>query len=112
MRGVVAQRIVRTIRKPRNKADEAIVPKPEGTGLSGRSAVSRRSPMGAYHWRRVASCISSRQASVATTRDLFRGSRTADATCCLMRAYLAFMRFVRDHGHRKTDRTGPRTLSV
>src|SRR6266516_2147913 len=37
----------------------AIAPKPEGTGLSGRSALSR---------------ISSRKAAVAATRDLFRGS--------------------------------------
>src|SRR5207244_4883012 len=104
------------IRNPRNNADEAIAPKPGGTGPQlaneGRSAVSRRSPMGACHWRRVASCISSQKASVATTRDLFRGSRTADATCCLMRAYLDFMRFVRDHGHRKNDRTGTGTLAV
>src|ERR1700694_3491284 len=74
MLGVAAQRIVHAIRKPRNNADGAIAPKPGGTGLSGRSAVSRRSPMGGYHWLRVASCISSREASVATTRDLFRGS--------------------------------------
>src|ERR1700737_1300510 len=74
MLGVAAQRIVDAIRKPRNNADGAIAPKPEGTGLSGRSAVSRRSPMGVYHWLRVTSCISSRKASVATTRGLFRGS--------------------------------------
>src|ERR1700675_3322034 len=41
-----AQRIVHAIRKPRNHAHGAIAPKPGGTGLSGRSAVSRRSPMG------------------------------------------------------------------
>src|SRR5438552_10779515 len=46
MLGVAAQRIVDSIRKPRNNADEAIAAKPEGTGLAGRSAVSRRSPMG------------------------------------------------------------------
>src|SRR6266404_2136551 len=74
MLGVAAQRIVRTIRKPRNNADEAIAPKPGGTGLSGRSALSRRSPMGACHGLRVASRISSRKAAVAATRDLFRGS--------------------------------------
>src|SRR6266536_906198 len=74
MLGVAAQRIVHAIRKPRNNADEAIATKPGGTGLAGRSAVSRRSPMGAYHWLRVASCISSRKASVATTRGLCRGS--------------------------------------
>src|SRR5437879_3590346 len=77
MRGVVAQRIVRTIRKPRNKADEAIAPKPGGTGLSGRSALSRRSPMETCHGLRVASCISSRKAAVAATRDLLRGSLSA-----------------------------------
>src|SRR5438132_11182179 len=52
------------------------VPKPEGMGphlaTEGRSAVSRRLAMGVYHWLRVASCISFRKASVATTRDLFR----------------------------------------
>src|SRR5437899_9469453 len=32
MRGVAAQRIVRAIRKPRNKADEAIAPKPGRDG--------------------------------------------------------------------------------
>src|SRR5260370_23476596 len=74
MLGVAAQRIVHSIRKPRNNADGAIAPKPEGTGLSGRSALSRRSPMGACHGLRVASCSSSRKASVAATRDLFRGS--------------------------------------
>src|SRR5437660_11810880 len=46
MRGVAAQRIVHPIRKPRNNADEAIAPKPGGTGLSGRSALSRRLPVG------------------------------------------------------------------
>src|ERR1700730_17134078 len=74
MLGVAAKRIVHAIRKPRNNANEAIATKPGGTGLSGRSAVSRRSPMGVYHWLRVASCISSRKAAVAATRDLFRGS--------------------------------------
>src|SRR5438132_12345512 len=59
MLGVAAQRIVHPIRKPRNNADEAIAPKPGGTGLSGRSALSR---------------ISSRKAAVAAMRDLFRGS--------------------------------------
>src|SRR2546427_10290787 len=47
---------------------------PEGRRLSGRSALSRRSPMGACHGLRVASRISSRKASVAATWDLFRGS--------------------------------------
>src|SRR6266508_5668263 len=61
MQGVAAQRIVHPIRKPRNNADEAIAPKPEGMGLSGLSALSRRSPMEACHGLRVASCISSRK---------------------------------------------------
>src|SRR6266566_4460224 len=78
MLGAAAPRIVHAIRKPRNNADEAIAPKPGGTGLAGRSAVSRRSPMGIYHWLRVASCISSRQAYVATTRGLCRGSLVMD----------------------------------
>jgi len=33
-------------------------------------------------------------------------------TRCPMRQYLDFMRHVRDHGHRKADRTGTGTLSV
>src|ERR1700693_1137826 len=74
MLGAAAHRIVHAIRKPGNNADEAIAAKPGGTGLSGRSAVSRRSPMGIYHWLRVASCVSSRKAAVATTRGLCRGS--------------------------------------
>src|SRR6266581_117858 len=45
MLGVAAQRIAWPIRKPRNNADGAIAPKPEGTGLSGRSALSRRLPV-------------------------------------------------------------------
>src|SRR6266545_4460138 len=59
----------------------AIAPKPEGTGLScqlrGRSAVAPLA-RGACHGRRIASVdkygISSRKASVAATRGLFRGS--------------------------------------
>src|SRR6266576_5993049 len=65
------------IRKPRNNADECPARKPEGTGLScqlrGRSAVAPLA-RGACHGRRVASRISSRKASVAATRGLFRGS--------------------------------------
>src|SRR6266446_10156182 len=91
MRGVAAQRIVRTIRKPRNKADEAIAPKPEGMGLSGRSALSRRSPMGACHGLRVASCSSSRKAAVAATRDLFRGSLMDNAGRVLVTGATGFV---------------------
>src|SRR6266487_3983876 len=74
-----AQRIAWPIRKPRNNADECPARKPEGTGLSrqlrGRSAVAPLA-RGAYHGRRVASRISSRKATVAATRGLFRGSLT------------------------------------
>src|SRR6266487_2988708 len=60
----------------------AIAPKPEGTGLScqlrGRSAVAPLA-RGACHGRRVASRISSRKASVAATRGLFRGSLSGNA---------------------------------
>src|SRR5438876_4288481 len=75
MLGAAAQRIVHPIRKPRNNADEASAAKPEWDG-AGR-AICCVAPLanGAYHWLRVASCISSRRASVATTRDLFRGSQ-------------------------------------
>src|SRR5438552_14532740 len=74
MLGAAAKRIVHPIRKPRNNADEAIAAKPGWDG-AGR-AICCVAPLanGAYHWLRVASCISSRRASVATTRDLFRGS--------------------------------------
>src|SRR5438067_13091462 len=135
MRGVAAQRIVRTIRKPRNKADEAIAPKPgwdgafrafcfvarlanrarrsaeegplwgsdrEGAHLrpqrqrtASRAGVAStryargvllrpaRSPC---YWHRLASRISSRKASVATTRGLFRGSLISDAVAAQARA--------------------------
>src|SRR5207249_11634933 len=74
MLGAGAQRIVHPIRKPRNNADKAIAAKPGWDG-AGR-AICCVAPLanGAYHWLRVASCISSRRASVAATRDLFRGS--------------------------------------
>src|SRR5258708_233515 len=65
------------IRKPRNNADECPARKPEGTGLScqlrGRSPAASPARR-ACHGRRVASRISSRKASVAATRGLFRGS--------------------------------------
>src|SRR2546425_9714719 len=83
MLGVAAQRIVHSIRKPRNNADECPARKPEGTGLScqlrGRSVVAPLA-RGACHGRRVASRISSRKASVAATRGLLRGSLIDGAT--------------------------------
>ena len=74
MRGVAAQRIVRTIRKPRNKADEAIAPKPGWDGAFRAICFVARLANSACYWHRLASRISSRKASVATTRGLFRGS--------------------------------------
>src|SRR5258708_1172515 len=63
-----AQRIARPIRKPRNNADGAIAPKPEGTGLScqlrGRSAVASLAHA-ASHGLRPPSRCSSRKASHA-----------------------------------------------
>src|SRR5436190_14675126 len=74
MLGAGAKRIVHPIRKPRNNADEAIAAKPGRDG-AGR-AICCVAPLanGGYHWLRAASCVSSRRASVATTRDLCRGS--------------------------------------
>src|SRR6266567_8671308 len=73
-----AKRIACPIRKPRNNADEAIAAKPgwDGASFANCGAICCVAPLanGPYHWLRVASCISSRRASVATTRDLFRGS--------------------------------------
>src|SRR5436190_24271843 len=77
MLGVAAQRIVRTIRKPRNDADEAIAPKPEWDGAFRAICFVAPLAHGACHGLRVASRISSRKASVAATRDLFRGSLIA-----------------------------------
>src|SRR5437867_9379085 len=74
MRGVAAQRIVRTIRKPRNKADEAIAPKPGWDGAFRAICFVARLANSACYWHRLASRSSSRKASVATTRGLFRGS--------------------------------------
>src|SRR5207237_7364193 len=76
MLGVAAQRIVHAIRKPRNNADEAIAAKPGRDGACRAICCVAPLANGAYHWLRVASCISSRKASVATTRDLCRGSLT------------------------------------
>src|SRR5947208_16001084 len=76
-----AKRIVHAIRKPRNNADESIAAKPgwDGASFANCGAICCVAPAnGAYHWLRVASCISSRRASVATTRDLCRGSLVLD----------------------------------
>src|SRR5207244_9179724 len=69
-----AQRIVQAIRKPRKNADEAIATKPRWDGACRAICCVAPLANGAYHWLRVASCVSSRQASGATTRGLCRGS--------------------------------------
>src|SRR5439155_16703174 len=94
MLGATAKRIVHPIREPRNNADEAIAAKPEWDG-AGR-AICCVAPLanGTYHWLRVASCISSPRASVATTRDLCRGSFASPA--------------VRDRGRLRMDGIAPR----
>src|SRR5438270_854349 len=74
MLGAAAQRILYAIRKPRNNADGAIAPKPGWDGAFRAICCVATLSHGAYHWLRVASCISSRKASVATTRGLRRGS--------------------------------------
>src|SRR6266705_7154673 len=74
MLGVAAQRIVHAIRKPRNNADEAIAPKPGWDGAFQAICFVARLANSACYWHRLASRISSRKASVATTRGLFRGS--------------------------------------
>src|SRR5438270_13494877 len=74
MLGAAAQRILYAIRKPRNNADGSIAPKPGWDGAFRAICCVAPLANGAYHWLRVASCISSRKASVATTRGLCRGS--------------------------------------
>src|SRR6266567_9622273 len=76
MLGAAAKRIVHPIRKPRNNADEAIAAKPGWDGASRAICCVAPLANGVYHWLRAASCISSRRAFVATTRDLCRGSLT------------------------------------
>src|ERR1700682_5923387 len=78
MLGAAAQRIVHSIRKPRNNADEAIASKPGWDGACRAICFVATLSHRAYHWLRAASCISSRRASVATTRDLCRGSLVGD----------------------------------
>src|SRR6266704_7128223 len=74
MLGVAAQRIARPIRKPRNNADECHCAETRRDGAFRAICVVAPLARGACHGRRVASRISSRKASVAATRDLFRGS--------------------------------------
>src|SRR6266536_1249427 len=74
MLGVAAQRIAWLIRKPRNNADECHCAETRRDGAFRAICVVAPLARGACHGRRVASRISSRKASVAATRDLFRGS--------------------------------------
>src|SRR5207249_844952 len=81
MLGAAAKRIVHPIRKPRNNADEAIAAKPGWDGACRAICCVAPLANGTCHWLRVASCISSRRASVATTWDLFRGSLGRFCSC-------------------------------
>src|SRR5258707_4949642 len=74
MLGVAAQRIAWLIRKPRNNADECHCAETRRDGAFRAICVVAPLARGACHGRRVASRISSRKASVAATRGLFRGS--------------------------------------
>src|SRR5712691_5879059 len=74
MLGVAAQRIVHLIRKPRNNADECHCAETRRDGAFRAICIVAPLARGACHGHRVASRISSRKASVAATRDLFRGS--------------------------------------
>src|SRR5438034_10950315 len=74
MLGVAAQRIAWPIRKPRNNADECHCAETRRDGAFRAICFVAPLARGACHGRRVASRISSRKASVAATRDLFRGS--------------------------------------
>src|SRR6266540_2991636 len=74
MRGAAAQRIERAIRKPRNKADEAIAPKPGWHGAFRAICFVASLVHGACHGLRAASRISSRKAAVAAMRGLLKGS--------------------------------------
>src|SRR5437016_2700319 len=62
------------IRKPRNNADECHCAETRRDGAFRAICFVAPLARGACHGRRVASRISSRKASVAATRDLFRGS--------------------------------------
>src|SRR5206468_1738050 len=74
MLGVAAQRIAWPIRKPRNNADECHCAETRRDGAFRAICFVAPLARGACHGRRVASRISSRKASVAATRGLFRGS--------------------------------------
>src|SRR5438309_2727236 len=76
MLGVAAPRIAWPIRKPRNNADECHCAETRRDGAFRAICFVAPLARGACHGRRVASRISSRKASVAATRDLFRGSLT------------------------------------
>src|SRR6266567_4136017 len=74
MLGVAAQRIAWLIRKPRNNADECHCAETRRDGAFRAICIVAPLARGACHGHRVASRISSRKASVAATRGLFRGS--------------------------------------
>src|SRR5260370_13833141 len=74
MLGVAAQRIAWPIRKPRNNADECHCAETRRDGAFRAICFVAPLARGACDGRRAASRISSRKASVAATRGLFRGS--------------------------------------
>src|SRR3989442_8011293 len=102
MLGVAAQRIVHPIRKPRNNADECHCAETRRDGAFRAICFVAPLARGACHGRRVASRISSRKASVAATRGLFRGSYIVltDALRFLLNVafglvvYTALLRFI------------------
>src|SRR5258707_13725166 len=79
MLGVAAQRIAWLIRKPRNNADECHCAETRRDGAFRAICIVAPLARGPCHGRRAASRISSRKASVAATRGLFRGSLMASA---------------------------------
>src|SRR5512132_3436030 len=89
MRGAAAQRIVHPIRKPRNNADECHRAETRRDGAFQASCFVAPLARGACHGLRVASRISSRKASVAATRDLFRGSLAMAAARVILAGALA-----------------------
>ncbi|TMH61596.1 MAG: hypothetical protein E6H53_01800 [Betaproteobacteria bacterium] len=77
------------IRKPRNNADECHCAETRRDGAFRAICFVAPLARGACHGRRIASRISSREASVAATRDLFRGSLDTRMTRFLRHAGLA-----------------------
>src|SRR6266536_2101600 len=95
MLGVAAQRIAWPIRKPRNNADECHCAETRRDGAFRAICFVAPLARGARHGLRVASRISSRKASVAATRGLFRGSLAFSAAARTKRRLAPPFRFLR-----------------